>query len=152
MALRDDLDAALRAASGDAARPYRLDADGRCDVDVPLPPGLVDGLERIVVTVLLDADTVSFFSPLAGLSGAPSAETAETMLRLHAKASRTDGATFAIADDDTVLAVHHWIAADVTESAFTAAFSQFVAGVVRLHGEVRHLVSRGAALAPLGNG
>lgn len=141
----DALNAALAVASLDAERPYRLEG-GECAVTVPLPPGLIDGLEELVVTIRLSRDIVSFVSPLAALTepDVPAA-VATALLRRQFFALQTDGAGFAVADrEDVLVAQYHWIPTELTPDAFSAIFGRFVSAVMLLRDEVIRMASLGA--------
>jgi hypothetical protein len=139
------LNAALAAASSNPDRPYRLE-QGQCAITVPLPPGLVDDLDELVVTVRSSADIVSFISPLAALT-APEvpAEPATALLRRQFFSLQTDGAGFALADrEDVLVAQYHWIPIELTPDAFSIIFGRFVSATLRLREEVIRMASLGA--------
>lgn len=140
-----ELNAALAAASADAEEPYRLH-DGECEIAVPLPAGLVDGLDQLVVTVSANGDIVSFVSPLASLTEPDvPADAATALLRRQFFAVQTDGAGFAVADrDDVLVAQYHWIPIDLTPDAFATIFGRFVSAALRLRDEVSRMASLGA--------
>lgn len=139
------LDAALAAASADADQPYRLD-DGRCTMSVPMPAGLVEGLDELTVTVRLSGDIVSFVSPLAALTADEvPGDAATALLRRQFFSLQTDGAGFAIADrDDVLVAQYHWIPISLTPAAFATIFERFVAAALRLRDEVAVMAQQGA--------
>ena len=143
--IEDALNAALAAASRNAERPYRLEG-GECNIAVPMPPGLIDGLEEVVVTVRLSGDIVSFISPLAALTEPElPAAAADALLRRQFSALQTDGAGFAVADrEDVLVAQYHWIPIEVTDAAFATILGRFVAATVRLRDEVIRMASLGA--------
>ena len=143
----DLLNAALAEASVDAEQPYRLE-DGECEIVVPLPAGLVDGLAELVVTVRLSDDIVSFISPLATLTEDEiPADAATALLRRQFFAQQTDGAGFALADrEDVLVAQYHWIPTELTPDAFAAIFGRFVSAAIRLRDEVIRMTSMGAPL------
>jgi hypothetical protein len=139
------LNAALAAASNNADRPLRLER-GECAITVPMPPGLVDGLDELIVTVRLSADIVSFISPLATLT-APEvpADAATALLRRQFFSVQTDGVGFAIADrEDVLVAQYHWIPIELTPDAFSTIFGRFVAATLRLRDEVTRMATMGA--------
>lgn len=146
----DALNFALAAASRDPSEPYQLD-DGHCTISVPLPPGLVEGLDAIEVGVRLTGDIVSFTSPLASLTvGELPAEVSTALLRRQFFASHTDGASFALADrEDVLVAQYHWIPTTITTDEFSAIFGRFVAASLRLRDEVTHMAVQGAPLQVL---
>ncbi len=139
------LNAALAAASDNADQPYRLDA-GECAVTVPLPAGLIDDLDELVVTVRLSGDIVSFISPLASMTEPDvPADAATALLRRQFFALQTDGAGFAVADrEDVLVAQYHWIPIELTPDAFSTIFARFVSAALRLRDEVVRMVSLGA--------
>jgi hypothetical protein len=143
--IHDALDAALVAASSNTDRPLRLEGD-ECDITVPMPPGLVDGLDELVVTVRLSADIVSFISPLAALTEpAVPADAATALLRRQFFALQTDGVGFALADREEVLvAQYHWIPIELTPEAFSTIFGRFVSATLRLRDEITRMASLGA--------
>ena len=141
----DALNAALAAASSNADRAYRLER-GECAITVPLPLGLVDDLDELVVTVRLSADIVSFISPLAAMT-APEmpADVATALLRRQFFSLQTDGAGFALSDrEDVLVAQYHWIPIDLTPDAFATIFGRFVSATLRLRDEVIRMASLGA--------
>lgn len=143
--IADALDVALAAASADPGRPHRLD-NGHCTLSVPMPPGVVDGLSELSVTVRLNGEIVTFFSPLASLTETEvPADAATALLRRQFFAQQTDGAGFAIADrDDILVAQYHWIPIEVTPDGFAEIFGRFVAAVLRLRDEVVSMAAQGA--------
>jgi hypothetical protein len=139
------LNAALAAASSNAEQPYRLE-NGACTITVPMPPGLVDDLEELVVTVRSSADIVSFISPLATLT-APEipAGPATALLRRQFFSLQTDGAGFAVADrEDVLVAQYHWIPIELTPDSFSTILGRFVSATLRLRDEVVRMASLGA--------
>jgi hypothetical protein len=142
---QEALNVALAAMSSNADRPHRLER-GECSITVPMPPGLVDGLDELVVTVRLSADIVSFISPLAAMT-APEvpAATATALLRRQFFSLQTDGAGFALADrEDVLVAQYHWIPIELTPHAFSTIFGRFVSAALRLRDEVIRMASLGA--------
>lgn len=141
----DALNAALAAASNDEDQPYRLE-QGECRISVPLPPGLVDDLDELVVTVRLSGEIVSFISPLAALTEPElPADAATALLRRQFFSQQTDGAGFAIADrEDVLVAQYHWIPTDLTPEAFSDIFGRFVTAALRLRDEVTRMAGFGA--------
>ena len=139
------LNAALAAASADADEAYRLH-DGECEIPVPLPAGLVEGLDELVVTIRVSGDIVSFITPLAALTEPDvTADAATALLRRQFFAQQTDGAGFAVADrEDVLVAQYHWIPIDLTPEAFTSIFGRFVSAALRLRDEVSRMASLGA--------
>jgi hypothetical protein len=153
--MRDQLDAALAFISRDPHKPHRLDGD-RCSIQVPLPPGLVEGLDVVEVTVRLSGGDpsggiISFISPLASLTEDQlSGEFATALLRRQFFATQTDGASFAIADrEDVLVAIHHWMPDQITPAEFTHVFGRFVSAAVRLHGEAMTAAAQGAPIQPV---
>lgn len=143
--LEDALNAALAAASNNADQPYRLER-GECTMAVPLPSGLIDGLDELAVTVRASGEIVSFISPLAALT-VPEipADAATALLRRQFFPVQTDGAGFAVADrEDVLVAQYHWIPLDLTPDAFSAVFGRFVTATLRLRDEVTRMASLGA--------
>lgn len=141
----DALNAALAAVSADPDRPYQLDA-GECVISVPMPAGVVDGLDELEVTVRLSGDIVSFISPLASLT-APEvpADAATALLRRQFFAQQTDGAGFALADrEDVLVAQYHWIPTELSVDAFSTIFGRFVSATLVLRDEVTRMASLGA--------
>jgi hypothetical protein len=147
---RDALDAALAEASNDPDDPHRL-TDGECTLGVPLPAGLVDGLDEVVLTVRLSGDIVSFTTPLASVTdGGEFGEVATALLRRQFFAAQTEGASFALADrEDVVVATYHWMPEAITTDGFSGVFSRFVSAALHLRGELAHMASQGAPLAML---
>ncbi len=148
--IADALNAALAAASSNVDRPYRLER-GECAITVPMPSGLIDGLDELVVTVRLSGDIVSFISPLAALTmpDLPGA-TATALLRRQFFSLQTDGAGFAIADrEDVLVAQYHWMPIELSPEAFSTIFGRFVTATLRLRDEVIRMVSMGAPLEML---
>ena len=145
--LEHDLDAALAAASSNADQPYRLDG-GECTMIVPLPAGLIDGLDELAVTVRLSAGIVSFLSPLASMETPERPDdTATALLRRQFSAVQTDGVGFAVADrEDVLVAQYHWIPTGLTPEAFATVFGRFVPAAIRLRDEVIRMASLGAPL------
>jgi hypothetical protein len=152
--VREALDAALATMSRDVETPYRLDDDGRCQIRVPLPAGIVDGLAVLDVTVSLGGEIVSFVSPLAAMIGARDAgDFAVALLRRQFFGAQTDGAAFAIADrEDVLVAVYHWYPVALTSEALAHVFGRFVGAVVHLHGEVVRAAGQGAPIEPFAAG
>ncbi|MFT5978633.1 MAG: hypothetical protein ACI83Y_001228 [Candidatus Azotimanducaceae bacterium] len=146
----DALDLALAAASRDSSEPYRLD-EGRCTISVPLPPGLIEGLEALEVGVRLSGDIVSFTSPLASLTeGALPSEVATALLRRQFFASQTEGSSFALADrEDVLVAQYHWMPTVITPEEFSAIFGRFVSSAMRLRDEVTNMAAQGAPIQVL---
>jgi hypothetical protein len=149
-ALHEALDAALAAASSNTDDPLRLE-NGECTIEVPLPPGLVDDLDELVVTVRLSTDIVSFISPLATLTEPDvPADAATALLRRQFFALQTDGVGFAVADrEDVLVAQYHWIPIDLTPDAFSTIFGRFITATVRLRDEIVRMASLGAPFDPL---
>jgi hypothetical protein len=152
--MRDELDAALAFISRDPDEPHQLDGD-RCTIQVPLPPGLVEGLDAVEVTVRLSGggasgEIVSLISPLASMTEEELSGTfATSLLRRQFFATQTDGASFAIADrEDVLVAIHHWMPDRITPTAFTHVFGRFVSAAVRLHGEAMTAAAQGAPIQP----
>jgi hypothetical protein len=146
----DALNLALAAASRDSSEPYRLD-DGRCTISVPLPPGLVEGLNALDVGVRLTGDIVSFTSPLASLTEEVlPADVATALLRRQFFASQTEGASFAVADrEDVLVAQYHWMPTAITPDEFSAIFARFISSAMRLRDEVTHMAGQGAPIRVL---
>lgn len=145
-----DLNAALAAASKDPHEPYSLDGN-ECTLAVPLPPGVIAGLDELVVTIQLTGDIVSFISPLAsmGQSELP-APVATALLRRQFFPSQTEGANFAIADrEDVLVAQYHWMPTAITADEFSETFGRFVSSALRLRDELKHMSSQGAPLTVL---
>lgn len=143
--LESALNAALAAASNGTDQQYRLDG-GECSITVPMPPGLIEGLDELVITVRLSADIVSFLSPLAALAeDEVPAAAATALLRRQFFAQQTDGAGFAIADsEDVLVAQYHWIPIEITPDSFATILGRFVGATVRLRDEVIRMSSLGA--------
>jgi hypothetical protein len=143
--IRDALNAALAASSSNPDQPLRLDGD-ECDITVPMPPGLIDGIDQLSVTVRISADIVSFISPLAALTEPDvPADAATALLRRQFFSLQTDGVGFAIADrEDVLVAQYHWIPIDLTPEAFSTIFSRFVSATLRLRDEITRMASLGA--------
>ena len=141
------LNAALAAASRDGDHPHRLD-DNRCTLVVPLPAGLIDDLDELVVTIRLSGDIVTFTSPLASLTEEVlPGEVGTALLRRQFFASQTEGAGFAIADrEDVVVAQYHWMPTEITPDGFSAMFSRFASAALRLRDEVVTVAGQGAPL------
>lgn len=141
----DALNAALAAASNNTDRPYRLER-GECAITVPIPPGLVDDLDELVVTVRLSADIVSFISPLAAMTEPEMpADAATALLRRQFFSLQTNGAGFALADrEDILVAQYHWIPIELTPHAFSTIFTRFVSATLHLRDEVIRMASLGA--------
>jgi hypothetical protein len=143
--LHDALNAALAVASNDEEHPLRLD-NGECTITVPVPPGLIDGLDELVVTVRAGADIVSFISPLAALTEPDvPGDAATALLRRQFSALQTDGIGFAVADrEDVLVAQYHWIPIDLTPDAFATIFGRFVSATFRQRDEIIRMSSLGA--------
>ena len=143
--IRDALDAALAASSSNPDKPLRLDGD-ECDISVPMPPGLMDGVDQLSVTVRVSGDIVSFISPLAALTEPEvPADSATALLRRQFFSVQTDGVGFAIDDrEDVLVAQYHWIPIDLTPEAFSTIFSRFVSATLRLRDEITRMASFGA--------
>ena len=143
--IHDALNAALAVASNNADQPLRLQGD-ECAITVPMPPGLVDGLDELVITVRISADIVSFISPLAALTEPEvSADSATALLRRQFFSLQTDGAGFAIADrEDVLVAQYHWIPIELTPEAFSIIVGRFVSATLRLRDEIVRMASLGA--------
>ncbi len=143
--LGDALNDALRAVSSNAEQPLQLDR-GECDIIVPMPPGLVDDLDELVITVRLSADIVSFISPLATLQEPEvPADAATALLRRQFFALQTDGVGFALADrEDVLVAQYHWIPIELTSEAFATIFSRFVSATLSMRDEIVRMASLGA--------
>ena len=154
--MRAQLDRALATASRNLDDPYRL-VDDQCEIRVPLPAGLIDGLEALDVTVRYAdagaAPVISFISPLAALDEEPddgaAGGFAMTLLRRQFFPTQTEGASFAIADrEDVLVAIHHWLPAEVTDDEFARMFSRFVSAALLLRGEVVTAAEQGAPITP----
>lgn len=152
--MRDELNAALASISRHPEHPHRLDGDS-CSIRVPLPPGLVDGLDAVEVTVRLSGQPasgaiVSLIAPLASLTGnGLTAEFAGSLLRRQFFGTQTDGACFALADrEDVLVAIHHWLPDQITPEGFSVLFGRFVGAAVLLYGEVRVAAAQGAPIQP----
>ena len=145
--IEDALNAALAAASSNTVRPHRLER-GECTIAVPLPPGLIEGLAEVAVTVRLTGDIVSFIAPLAAVTEDElPAEVGTALLRRQFYAQQTDGAGFAVSDrEDVLVAQYHWIPIDLTPDAFAAIFGRFVTAALRLRDEVIRMAAFGAPL------
>ena len=153
--MRTQLDAALTSISGDSDHPHRLDDAGRCAIQVPIPPGLVDRLDAVEVTVRLSGSSasgamVSLIAPLASLTKDElSAEFATSLLRRQFCAAQTDGASYAISDrEDVLVAIYHWLPDEITPAEFTHVFGRFVGAAVLLHGEAVRAAALGAPIEP----
>lgn len=154
--MRARLDAALASISNNVEHPHQLDDAGRCAIQVPLPAGLVDGLDVVDVTVRLSGSnmagaTVSLIAPLASLTEDQlSAEFATSLLRRQFFAIQTDGASFAISDrEDVLVAIYHWLPEEITSEEFAHVFGRFVGAAVLLHGEAVTAAAQGAPILPL---
>jgi hypothetical protein len=143
--MHDALNAALAASSNNPDQPLRLEGD-ECDITVPMPPGLVDDLDELSVTVRISGDIVSFISPLAALTEAEvPADSATALLRRQFFSLQTGGVGFAIADrEDVLVAQYHWIPIELTPEAFSTIFSRFVSATLGLRDEITRMASFGA--------
>ena len=143
MPLRDDLDAATRAAGGRANQ--GLDGNGGWSTAVP-----VDGGRLLSVRAGLASSGQHFtLTALLAELEEPEPELLVALLRRHAHADHTGGATYAIIsqeEGDLVAATCHWVLPSVTPSEFAELLKAFAGAVRVLRNDLSDMGDSGAPI------
>lgn len=154
MGLKEDVNAGLKAI-GNPNQPGHLALDemGSCLVPVPLPPSVIvlaDGQLLVKVQMANTGAMFSFLCGLAVLSGTPSVATFEALARRQFYAEQVRGISLAInSDQNTLVAVYHWMLEGIAPDQFKALFQKYVGGVLGMIHEVNTLSQREKALRPI---
>jgi hypothetical protein len=154
MPLRDDVLAGLAAIDAPNARtPLTLDDKGRCVVTVPMPrqvAALTDGKLLVEVRMSRTGRAFSLHAPLAKLRETPDTALLETLLQRHYYPDQVSGLGFALsAEDDSVVAMYHWILDGITSAQFSSLFAKFSTGVLVLLREIASMARRDSSLEPV---
>lgn len=154
MGLREDVNAGLKAI-GNPNQPGQLalDETGGCLVPVPLPPSVIvlaDGQLLIKVQMASTGNLFSLLCGLASLNGAPSVATFEALARRQFYAEQVRGVSLAInGEQNTLVAVYHWMLEGIAPDQFKALFQKYVGGVLGTIHEVNDLARREKAIRPI---
>lgn len=154
MSLRDDVIAGLAAIDAPGARtPLALDDKGRCVVTVPIPKqvaALEDGTLLVEVRMARTGRAFSLRTALAKLREAPDAALLESLLQRGYHPDQVSGIGFALgAEDDSVVAVYHWILDGITPAQFSSLFAKFSTGALTLVREIASMARRDSSLEPV---
>lgn len=157
MSLRKDINAGLKAISSpNATTALVLDKSGGCMVSVPIPltvADLVDSNLMIKVQLSRTERLFSLLSPLATLNGTPSQAFLETLFNRQFYADQVSGATLAInAEQETLIAVYHWMLDSITPAEFVSLFQKFALAVLDLIEEVGLMSKRERQVKPIHKG
>lgn len=144
MSLRDDVNVGLIAISNPRAKEkLSLNAQGECSVPMPMPPSLIkldDGKLTVKVAMSRTGRRFSFMSSLGQLSGQPSQQFYQRMWHYQFYSDQFSGVTLALSpEDNTLVAVYHWVLPTISEADFKALFKGFVGTMLELIREMREL-------------
>ena len=154
MSLRDDVLAGLAAIDAPNAKtPLTLDAQGRCVVTVPMPKEvatLADGRLLVEVRMSRTGRAFSLRSALAKLAETPDSALLEALLQRCYYPDQSSGLGFALsAEDDSLVAVYHWILDGIAPAQFSSLFARFSTGMLGLAREIATMARRDSSLAPV---
>jgi hypothetical protein len=145
MSLKEDINAGLVAISSPNKPPELvLDNSGCCTILVPLPASvvsLVDG--QLIVQVKLSR-TGRFFtllSPIGAIQEKLNREFFKALFYRQFYADQVSGVSIAInAENDTLVAVYHWMLESISPQDFSSLFQGFVTATLDLLGEISNMV------------
>lgn len=144
MPLKEDINAGLAAISSpNKPQELVLDDSGCCKIIVPLPPSvvsLVDGQLVVQVKLSQTGRFFTFLSPIRGIDEKLSREFFKTLFYRQFYAEQVSGVSFAInGEDDTLVAVYHWMLESISPDDFSSLFQGFVTATLDLLREISNM-------------
>lgn len=143
MTLKEDVDAATKAAGGRANQ--GLDNDGVWTTVVPVDDGSLLPVQARVAT---SGGSFSLLALLADLED-QEPDLLLTLLRRHAEADHTGGAAYAVVSEETgdvIAATYHWVLPAVTPQEFEDLLESFAGAVRVMRNDLADMGERGGAI------
>lgn len=144
MSLKEDINAGLAVISSpNNSQKLVLAHSGCCTIIVPLPASvvrLVDGQLIVKVKISQTGRFFTLLSPIGVIQEKLSREFLEALFYRQFYAEQVSGASFAInGEDDTLVAVYHWMLESISPDDFSSLFQEFVTATLDLLREISNM-------------
>lgn len=144
MPLKEDINAGLAAISSpNKSQNLVLDDSGCCEIIIPLPASVVSLVDSQLIVQVKLSQTGRFFtllSPIGVIQKKLTREFFEALFYRQFYAEQVSGASFAInAENDTLVAVYHWMLESILPDDFSSLFQGFVTATLDLLREISNM-------------